>query len=250
VLGKILSNTFWNFYDHLGLMILVNIMAFIVMLPAFALPVVLWVMKEEPPQAWLSVALICLSTTPLALAGLGFVSRRLVEEGEATWRDFFFGIRRLAYKAYLLFCLEAIVAAVVLANIAFYARMGQSSPWLALPLLGFAIWIFVLLVFSSQYSVGLIAAGEGPLRAMKKAFRLVGTHPLVAAGLFLESACLAFLALVSIVGLPLFFLSAVFLLQAEAVRVLQFKSEGKEEKVPDIGAGRTLREIFFSSQKI
>ena len=245
MLAKILTNTFWNFYDHLGLLLLGNIIALGILSPAL-----LWLaigLARHPgvfEEHGLQLLAALYATVPIGLAGLGALCHKLVFEEGACWKDFFVGIKRFSLKAYLTFALDLFVLAVLVSNIFFSARWREERPLGALFLGGIALWILIAVVLANQYVLPLVALGEGPIAAFTKALRLVGAHPLVSLGLFVETLCVAILATVSVIGVAIFLLSGTVLLQTEAVRVLKLATERRVNDIPDLSHGRTVRGIL------
>ena len=169
-MGRVLRDSFWISYDHLGKLIMANVIWFCLSFGAIiAVASIARYLGPSPRPRSLILAgglAVSLVTVPSASAGMFHFTSLLVRRKEAGIRDMFRGIRRYFRKSILLALLAVVAWILLLANIAFYWKViGPKNFWLAAILGGITIWMFafynVMLVYFSpllvQRNVGVLS---------------------------------------------------------------------------------------------
>lgn len=129
---------FWNTYDYLGTLIVINI---------------LWLLFVLP-----------LVTLPLAFSGLFRVTGRIAAYEETGLRDFFAHGREDLGRSFLLCGLYAGVLAVLAANVVFYVRLMDEWPWTGAVLSGVMMWLIVFVCMTAVYALPLLHRSRNPVR--------------------------------------------------------------------------------------
>ena len=232
---KILSNSFWNYYDHAGTLVLINVAWFPWVLINFYL--FSTVFQKAAP------ALILTVTVPLC--GIYYVCNKIIENEEVRSRDFFAGLRKLSLKSTLLVIVNAALLAIIIFNLSFYRNMSKTYPRAAF-ILGACVASFLFIfILANQFTFAVTAksgylAPKALIISVKIALGFLPT----AAMLLLQTVCLVFLSVVSLVSVGLFLVTAVILLQSEALRNIAMKAQGKWDEVPWVKGERTIRGLF------
>jgi len=123
VVRRVARNTFWDAYDHMGMLVLTN---------------ALWVLLSIP-----------VVTIPWATAGLLRVTYEMVTSRKATLSDFVVGARKFGGHVALVLLLALGWCALAALNVVFYLRLGRESPFLGTLFACLCAWITlaVMLVF-------------------------------------------------------------------------------------------------------
>lgn len=139
---------FWNAYDHVGTLVLLNL---------------LWVLCSLP-----------LITVPASTAGLFYVTSRMASYQEASIRDFFLGFRRYHGRGLRLGGLYVFAFVVLFVNMRFYGRLMGSFQWIGTVLGGGMIWGMVFIGLTGVYAFPLLVQTDDPVRTIiKKSILLV-----------------------------------------------------------------------------
>lgn len=127
VLRRVMRNTFWDAYDHLGTLVVAN---------------VLWV-------------LFCLPvlTIPMATAGMLRVTYEMAVSRDASVGDFFRGALALWMPSTALGVAALSALCLGLVNVLFYANLAQAYPFLGWALAAFCFWLALALVCAAQFAL-------------------------------------------------------------------------------------------------
>ena len=129
---------FWNTYDYLGTLIVINI---------------LWLLFVLP-----------LVTLPLAFAGLFRVTGRIAAYEETGIRDFFAHTRGDLARSFRLCGLYAGVLVLLAANVVFYVRLMDEWPWPGAILSGVMMWVIVFVGMTAVYTLPLMQRSQATVR--------------------------------------------------------------------------------------
>ncbi|NOZ21783.1 MAG: hypothetical protein GXP25_11945 [Planctomycetes bacterium] len=125
IIRRTLKHTFWDIYDHVGTLIVVNLLAIL-----FLLPIV---------------------TIPLALSGLFHVTHLIVTEQESGVRDFFRGMAPLRWRYTLVAGLNLVVCLICTVNIWFYLSIRKDLAFLGMLAAGTCFWFAVVFLLGQLY---------------------------------------------------------------------------------------------------
>jgi len=185
----------WNAYDHIGLLVLANLL-------------------------WVALCLPVL-TAPAATAGLFFLARKIANGEEAHLRDLLAGFRRDLLPASKAGAFTLIAGFVLWVAVDFYSHLGG---WARLPgmlLAGALIWADLFLLLMHAHLHPLIADGERTLRkTLRKAALLTLDNVGYTVGVAVQALLVALLCLLTGAGLILILGSALAVLLATGHREL------------------------------
>lgn len=172
--SQVFKQWFWDCYDHLGRLLLLNVLLFFALLPVsyyLLLAIVALARAFEGPATVVAVAvlLILASTlfTTVWFAGMLHFGRLSSAEKDPPARAFLAGLRTCGGRALRFLLLWHVVAAILLANLWFYFFGGRLPESLALA--GYALgglcgWLFVLWVAVGMHALPLAARQQRTLR--------------------------------------------------------------------------------------
>ena len=132
ILRRVVRNTFWDAYDHLGLLLVTNLLWLL-----FAIPIL---------------------TLPLATAGMLRVTYEMATSRDARIRDFFTGALALAKPTTALVVAMLLSAALAAGNILFYLGLVPAAPFLGVLLACVCLWLALVVAAAMQFA--LPAAAE------------------------------------------------------------------------------------------
>ncbi len=210
MLGRALRMAFWVTYDHLGKLILANIVCAL----AVCVPAMLAygaILTNDPVvQLVVGVPLLVLAlgvVLPVVTAGLAYLANELIDARDGAFADLFTGIRLYWRRAIALGQLCVIAVGCLVTSTWFYAAMLRDTlPWLGFTISALALWCLVFVSLVSLMALpALVQKRGGVLETVKLSALLVLDNPLFLFGLGIQ---LLALAVVSVIIAPLlFFLS-------------------------------------------
>lgn len=197
--GELLRSTFkrffWNSYDHLGLLVLANL---------------LWVALSIP-----------VVTAPAATAALFHVARRIANQEDVSVRDFLAGFRLHFFPALKIGAFDAVTGVLLWINFDFYAHLGGRAALVGALLAAAMIWIAAFLVFMHAHVFALVVEGERSLRVtLRRAALLTLDNPAFTFGITLQALSVATLCILTGIGLFLVLGSLAAVLLATGHREL------------------------------
>ena len=204
-MGKVLRDSFWISYDHLGKLVAASALWFCISFGAIILAASIAQGVEPTARALILAAGIALSlvTVPSASAGILHFTSVLVLEKDAQIADIFRGIRRYVVRSILLCLMALIVWGVLVVNIVFYWEVvGPKNFWLAAVLGGIAIWVFAFYNMMLVYIPPLLVQKQASMLAT---FRLAALLTLdnvrMTFGLYLSLVAILLLSCFTGVGI-------------------------------------------------
>jgi uncharacterized membrane protein YesL len=223
-LRRILKKWFWNTYDYLGTLMLINI---------------LWVLCALP-----------VITLPVAMAGLFRVTAGIAGYRETGFRDFFSGMRHDVWPMLRLCGVYAAAWGLLGVNILFYINLMASWPWTGAVLSGLMGWIAVFTALTGIYSFPLLMQTDAPVRrVLRDSMLLVLDNLRTSVGLFLMGT--GVLAVSAFTGAGLVFggVSVTGVLWSTGLREVRKRyddasSDETEDRTPDAEEPRTWRDLF------
>jgi len=196
--ARALQMAFWVTYDHMGLLILLNLCwAAGVGVPGSVAVAAL--LAERP--AWLAALVSGWMAFGIAhasmAAGIAHVAKTIIETRDASFSDFMRGIRQYAPRAIVLGTFFYAATVCLGVSMAFYpARFGDSAPILAYGAAGAAFWMLLFTQLCGPYLFpALVQKRLGALGTLRLSAALVLARPVYAAGVALHSAIILGLGL-------------------------------------------------------
>jgi uncharacterized membrane protein YesL len=195
ILGPAFRRFLWNCYDHLGLLIVANLL-------------------------WL-VLLVPIVTAPAATAGLFEIARRIANREEVSVRDFFLGFRRDLLPASRVGGLTLLSGFLLWVAIDFYSHLGG---WASLPgmfLAAALVWIATFFLLMHIHLHPLIATGDRGLKTLlRKAGLLVLDNVGYTVGIAVQALMVAVICTLTGAGLVLILGSCLAVLLSTGHREL------------------------------
>jgi len=219
VLGPSFKRFFWHAYDHLGTLILANLL-------------------------WL---VLCLGvvTAPAATAGLFRLATRIAADEPATLSDFWKGFRMDFAPALKVGAFTAAAAVAVWFNFGFYSGLSGPLAFAGAAIAAILIWAAAFLLLMHAHLHPLVARGDRSLRSLlRKSALLTMDRPGFTIGVTLQALVLSSLFVVSGAGLVLVLGSFIALLLSTAHRELlksYFPESPEAQEPPET---RTLRDLL------
>ncbi len=184
---------FWNTYDYLGTLIVINI---------------LWLLFSLP-----------LVTLPLAFAGLFRVSGRIAAYEQTGIRDFFVHAREDMGRSFRICGLYAGVLSLLAVNLVFYIRLIDAWPWVGAILSGVMIWLIVFVCMTAVYVLPLMQRSKASVRQIvRSGMFLVVDNPWYSFSLLLCASVTIAFSLASGIGLVFLGIGAVSVLWSTGLR--------------------------------
>lgn len=259
MLSRALKMAFWVTYDHLGKLILANLLWAMAVTIA-GIPALGALLSPEPGVALVigaPSAVICFGLVmPVMSVGLAYMAKELIEKKDGTVGDLFRGIRLYWSRAAALgLCYIGAVVCLVTSAWFYATRLRDTMPWLGYTISGLAVWGLLFLgVMSVLVMPALVHKRGRVVETLKLTALLTLDNPVLALGLALQVA--AFTAL-AVVLMPVFFFlygSVVIVMGACAYEVLarKYQSAAPEGGAPtppddeqDDYLNRGLRDFLF-----
>lgn len=212
---------FWNTYDHVGTLIVAN---------------VLWVLCASP-----------LFTLPASTAGLFRVTSRIAAYQEVSVREFFIGFRTHFWPSARLCGLYFVCLMVLLANSFFYIRLMEDRPWIGAILSGGMLWAIVFVGLTGIVTFPLLVQTHDPVRVIiKKGVALVLDNIVFTGVVFVSGAVVLILGALTGAGLVIGAVSAVGVLFSTGFRELEKKYTlySSEQEIRDASASADADQDF------
>jgi uncharacterized membrane protein YesL len=257
-MGRVLRDSFWISYDHLGKLVAANVLWFC--LSFVPMIVAASIAQHVDPGAQartfiLTIGVVCsLLTLPSASGGMAHFTSLLVLKHDAEIKDIFRGMRRYFVQSTLCSLLAVIVWGVLAVNIVFYwTVVGPRSFWLAAVLGGITIWIFafynVMLVYVPPL---LVQRRPGVFGTFKLAALVTLDNVRMSFGLYLSVVAIVLLCCFTLVGVIFFPAGVTGVVLNTGYRQLVLRYEQKERERAGLApleeedeySGRGLRDIL------
>jgi len=217
LLATIYKKTFWNTYDHIGQLILINLLWFLI----FPLPTFLC-FRYLPFEGYTQltfVFLIGLLTHSYATAGVFALTARLADYQDVSLRDFFPAARAFYFRTLMLDLLFGGIFLLLTYSVGFYISVKIGFGLLGFFLAGIQVWIaaFCLmmqvyvrpLLYSRNWGLGAVLKWSATLILLKPSFTIL---------LFLQALALFVIIGVTGVGTVLLLVSVVSMFLNTALR--------------------------------
>jgi uncharacterized membrane protein YesL len=221
--GELLAPAFrralWRTYDHIGLLIVLNLIWIGLMVPVV--------------------------TAPAATAALFETARRIARREPVSVRGYFDAFRRLFVPSLLLGVFSAAAAFLLWIAIDFYSHLGGAMRYPGFLLAALLVWLgaFVALMHAHLLPV-LVHGDRRVLTILKKSALLTLDNLLFSIGLLVQAAALAALCIVTGAGLFIIAGSLVAVLLVSGHRELLRKYRPDDPALDDPPETRTFRDLW------
>jgi uncharacterized membrane protein YesL len=209
----------WKTYDHIGLLVLANL---------------LWIVLSLP-----------LVTAPAATAGLFHLARELPGDGKPGVHLFFAGFRRHFWPAFKVGVADLAAALVLWVNIDFYSHLRGGGALPGMLLAALMIWLSLLFALMHVHIFPMLVVGERSLRQLlRKSLLLTLDNLLFTIGLGAQTLALTVLCVITGAGLVFLggSLPAVLLTSGRRALLTKYSDDpGSDSEEPET---RTFRDLW------
>lgn len=191
MLGRALKMAFWVIYDHLGKLILANLLISLALMlvGAFAFAGLVYGDPLVRLTLGLPATVLCLGVVlPVGLAALAHMAKVLIDTRDGSLSDFFTGIRLYWRRAIAIGLIYLFVTTAFATSVWFYAaKLEDSVPWLGYAMSAVALWGLVFLVLTASLVMpSLVQKKVGVLETIKLASMLVLDNPVLTLGVTIQ----------------------------------------------------------------
>lgn len=196
MLNRALRMAFWVMYDHLGNLLIANVLWSIALLvPGF---LAIASVTTGDPRIALAIgaplgALTLGVLAPAASVGLAQLAKALIDTGDGTLSEMFAGIRDYWRRAAVIGVFYVVGGSCLFVSSWFYAaQLRDTAPWLGYGLSALAAWGLVFLgLMAMLVFPALVQRKVSAFRTLKLTALLVLDNPLFCLGLAVQFAVLA-----------------------------------------------------------
>ena len=184
MLQRALKMAFWVCFDHLGKLLIANVLSF----AALMVPVSLawWAMGVDNPTVVVAVvagALVValVVVVPVCMAALAALMKELIETRDGALRTFFAGLRRFGLRAVGLGATFVAAEVLFAVSVWFYAsRFGGSMPLVGYGLSALALWAMLFTGLTALFAApALVQKNGGVFATVRLSALLVLDNPLL-----------------------------------------------------------------------
>ncbi len=219
LLAPAFRTALWRVYDHLGLLIVLNLI-------------------------WL-VLLVPVVTAPAATAALFDVARRLARRETVSAATYFRSFRRLFPSALILGLFSAFTAFVLWIAVDFYSHLGGAMRYPGFLLAALLVWLGVFVALMHAHLFPVLVHGDRRLPVvLKKSALLTLDNLAFSLGILVQTAALAALCVVTGAGLVLIGGSLVAVLLVSGHRELLRKYRPDDPSLEEVKETRTWRDLW------
>lgn len=176
LISTVYKKTFWNTYDHIGRLILLNLL----WTALFPLPTYLafWLIPAGGHVKIATTALVGILTHSLATTGVFAATADIVDYRKFTLKRFFSGGRRLYPRALAISLLAGLVFYLSYISMTFYLALEGPAGILGFFLAGVQVWIMLFVIAMCLYLLPfLVKRNWGTFRTIKWSAVLVVLKP-------------------------------------------------------------------------
>lgn len=209
----------WSTYDHIGLLVLANLLWIVLCLPVV--------------------------TAPAATSGLFHLARQIDRGHDASLRDFFLGFRMRFLPALKLGIVDLACGLMLWLNVDFYSHLRGGATIPGMVLAAAMVWVAAFLLLMHAHLYPLLVGGESSFRQLLRKSALLTLDNLAfTIGITFQALSLSVLCVVTGAGLVLLNGSAVAVLLTTGHGELLRKYSDDPEQSPDLPETRTLRDLW------
>jgi len=196
MLSRAIKMAFWVTYDHLGKLIVVNLIWSLTFLIPLVFAVTAFTTGDPTISLFVGVPLTVLALgviLPTTSAGLAHLAKELIDVKDGSVRDFFAGMRQYWGRAWKIGLLYVFAVTSLSVSVWFYAtKLGHSLPWLGYMISALALWCLVFVVLTAMLVMpALVQKKGGVFATVKLASLLVMDNPLFCMGLSIQLIVIA-----------------------------------------------------------
>lgn len=184
MVGRTLKMTFWVMYDHLGKLVLANLVwalavtfpgsfAYATLMPFIAAAGGQGIGPEVAgPAVWIGLPAVVLTlgvVLPVVSVGLAEMAKELIDTRDGSVRTMFSGMRRYGFRAVILGLAYLFLGSAMATSVWFYpAHLTGSAQWLGILLGALAGWALLFLGLTALLSLPALVQKKGGAWATAK----------------------------------------------------------------------------------
>jgi len=189
MLSRALKMAFWVVYDHLGKLMLANVIWFVLCVVPLSVSLAALLTGEPAMIRTLGLPLLfvsCALLGPVATVGLAHMVNELIDKRDGSLADMFRGMRAYWRPAVGVGFIGFLAAVCLPVSAAFYITRIESL-WLEYAISAFALWGMVFLGLVGMFVFpALVQKKGGALDSIKTAALLVLDNPVLSLGLAIQ----------------------------------------------------------------
>jgi uncharacterized membrane protein YesL len=167
---------FWLSYDHIGLLILANL---------------LWILLSLP-----------IVTAPAATAGLFHLTAKIARREDPSLRDLIGGFRLFFKPASLIGLVDAAIAVILWINVDFYSHLGGHASIPGMLFAGLIVWATAFWVLIHAHLFPLLISGERSVRSLFRKSAVLTLHnPAFTVGITVQNISVTVICAMTGIGL-------------------------------------------------
>lgn len=196
MLSRAIKMAFWVTYDHLGKLMLANLIWSVLFLVPVVLDVTAFATRDPGIILAIGVPLTILTLgviLPVTLAGMAHLAKELIETRDGSLTDFFKGMRLYGRRAVGIGLIYMFAVSSLATSVWFYsAKLGSSVPWLGYAISALALWCLLFVLLMAMLVIpALVQKKTGVFATLKLTALLVMDNPLFCIGLAIQFIVLA-----------------------------------------------------------
>ncbi len=240
LISIIYKKAFWNTYDHVGRLILLNLL----WACCFPLPTYL-AFRLLPLDGQLKIGatvLVGILTHAFATSGVFAATADIVDYRKFALKQFFFSGRRLYFPALAVTALSAAVFYLTYVSIVFYLALEGPAGVMGFFLVGLQVWIVLFVLSMQVYLLPLLARKRwGALKTIRWSAVLILIKPGFCVLIMLQVLAASVIIGITIIGTIVILMSLVSVFLNTTLREVlkELEHAGEPEKRP-----ASWREIF------
>ncbi len=251
MLSRSLKMAFWVTYDHLGKLMLANVVWFILVVVPIMVGIAAVMTADRQIIVTLAAPLLLAAITitiPLTSVGLAHMAKRLIEERDGSFTDMFRGMRLYSRPAISAGFLGLLPAVCLPLSVWFYAT-HVNVPWLGYAMSAFALWGMLFLALVGMFVFpAAVQKKAGAVDSIKTAALLVLDNPMLSLGLGVQLALWGLVSVTPIVAVLLSGSVAVVLVSS-AYEILSRKYEAiRRAQHPDAISERPIHVVYKNNK--
>jgi len=217
LISTIYKKAFWNTYDHIGRLILLNLL----WACCFPLPTYLafWLLPLDGHLRIGATIMVGVFTHSFATTGAFAATADIVAYRKFTLKQFFCGGRDLYLPALAITLLSVLVCYLTYVSIGFYLALKGAAGILGFFLVGLQVWIVLFVVCMQVYLLPLLVKKEwGAVKTIKWSAVLILLRPGFTLLMMLQVAAASVIIGITIIGTVIVVMSLVSVFLSTTLR--------------------------------
>ena len=228
LISTIYKKAFWNTYDHIGRLILLNLLwALCFLLPTY---LAYWLLPLDGYLKIAATALVGIFTHSFATTGVFAATADIVDYRKFTLKQFFYAGRRLYLQALAITLLSVLVCYLNYVSITFYLALEGPAGVLGFFLVGVQVWIVLFVLCMRAYLFPLLVKKKlGVIKTIKWSAVLILLKPGFTLLIMLQVVAASVIIGITIIGAIVVLMSLVSVFLNTTLREILKELERSDE---------------------